>query len=103
MTIYPSDAIEDGELTNPELRRLVHELEREWIRPAREMDVAEYWAARTKHEASAKHRGQDPTPFPEYDPSRLDKLEEVLTQKALREVLKFTSLELYPKEEFKEG
>ncbi len=89
MASYPSNALDDGELTDHELRRLIHEIVRERMRVVTDAHLADYWAARVRDQRS----GSKPTLRP-YDPSELHDLRSVLTAEVRQEVLDFRRLDL---------
>ena len=96
---YPPNELPDGELTEPEVRRLIYEVARERFRPLSDAHVLAWWDAKRKHEARLHHssRAVPPAPadaFPEYDPSDIRNVLRVYLAEARAEFLAIRQLDL---------
>ena len=93
---YPLNEPPDGELTDPEARRLIYEVARERFRVLSDAHVMAWWDAKRKHEARLSRA--DPSapadPFPEYDPSDIQGVLRVYVAEARAEYLAIRELDL---------
>ena len=96
---YPNNGPEDGELTDPEVRRLIYDVVRERFMIVSNTHLADYLRAKSDHE-----KPEDPKqpaaprvprgPLPAYDPVELSVIYDALVAQARKEVLAIRGLSL---------
>lgn len=92
-----SNGPEDGELTDPEVRRLIYEVVRERFLIVSNAHLADYWKARCDHDDKTRKSGISRVPsgpVDAYDPAELTAVYDVLVAQARKEVLAIRKLGL---------
>ncbi len=100
---YPLNELPDGELTDPEIRRLIHDVVRERFRVISDVHLSEWWTAKRRHEQPAsrpqvspvsKLPSVPPIRFPDYNPADLDSVYKAILAQARIEVLAIRDMDL---------
>lgn len=87
------EGLPDGELTDPEVRRLIYEVVRERFRVISDTHLSEYWEAKRRYEQTHGSEVRS-RPFPRYDPSEIQDVYDALLAQAKTEVLALRKLDL---------